>query len=109
MINRTGGGPISGVWKPKTLILSAGMLSVIIVLLSGEKVCDRNFEGKIQAQGTTTGLIASSEPRRLGPAWYIRSGQWRADLRSLVAVLQYLREPAGLAQTNGAVAKADKV
>jgi hypothetical protein len=43
--------------------------------------------------------------------WYIRSGQWRADIRSLSAAIQYLSEqPVKVAQTNGLVPiKADNV
>jgi hypothetical protein len=35
--------------------------------------------------------------------WYIRSGQWRADMRSLAAALRYLtdlEQTASAAQTN---------
>ena len=42
-------------------------------------------------------------------AWYIRSGQWRADIRSLAAAIQYLSEPVTVAQTNGPATKADSV
>jgi len=41
--------------------------------------------------------------------WYIRSGQWRADVRSLAAVLRYLAESDSIAQTNPVPPKADNV
>ena len=44
-----------------------------------------------------------------GLPWYIRSGQWRADMRSLVAAFQYLAQTDTLQHTNLMPAKADKV
>jgi hypothetical protein len=39
-------------------------------------------------------------------SWYIRSGQWQADLRSLAALLRYLEDSGEVAQTNPTPAKA---
>jgi hypothetical protein len=40
--------------------------------------------------------------------WYIRSGQWRADVRSLAAVLRYLAESDVSGRTNPLPTRADK-
>ena len=44
-----------------------------------------------------------------GMPWYFRSGQWRADIRSLVAALLYLAQSDAMAQTNLIPTKADNV
>jgi len=55
-------------------------------------------------------LVASNafgQAKTSGVTWYIQSGQWRADLRSLTAVLHYLAEPQIMAQTNSLPANAE--
>ena len=37
--------------------------------------------------------------------WYVHSGQWRADVQTLAAVLRYLTDADKVAQTNGACLK----
>jgi len=83
--------------KARMAFLSLGMLGLILILLAAERLCEPGD------CGTLAGLRSNSSypPQGFRAAWYIRSGQWRADLRSLVAVLEYLREPAGIGQTNG--------
>jgi len=41
--------------------------------------------------------------------WYFRSGQWRADMRSVVAALRYLAQSETISQTNLTRTKADNV
>jgi hypothetical protein len=62
--------------------------------------------------GTNQFLLVSNNlpwTKRAMP-WYLRSGQWRADMRSLAAVLRYLtdsEDTASTTQTNLMPAKAD--
>jgi hypothetical protein len=51
-------------------------------------------------------LANSARPE---PPWYIRSGQWHADMRSLIAALRFLAQSDRVEQTNLMTAKADKV
>ena len=87
------------VWRGKVAISAAGILGIVMVLLSGERICEPHGGFTGAGMVSDCGPMTSSGPKRPGASWYFRSGQWRADLRSLVAVLQYLREPVGLAQT----------
>jgi len=50
-----------------------------------------------------------SQHKHFNFAWYMKSGQWRADMRSLAAAIEYLAEPATVAQTNGPATKTGKV
>ena len=55
-------------------------------------------------------LVASNSPapgRGVTVPWYIRSGQWQADMRSLEAILRYLTDSEVIAQTNSMPTKAD--
>jgi hypothetical protein len=52
---------------------------------------------------------SSSQQKQFNFAWYVRSGQWRADLRSVAAAIEYLAEPATIAQTNGPATRTGKV
>jgi hypothetical protein len=64
----------------------AGVLSIVLALASFS-----NFvRGKDQAMAQWSG----SAPRSQMTAWrYVKSGQWRADVRTLSAMAQYLMEP----------------
>jgi len=62
----------------------------------------------------TAPVVASAQPspnafEQAGMPWYFRSGQWRADIRSLVAALRYLTQSETIAQTNLTLTKADNV
>ena len=52
-------------------------------------------------------MASNSTVPGTGVPWYFRSGQWRADMRSLAEVLRYLAESQKIAQTNPVPAKAD--
>jgi hypothetical protein len=55
-------------------------------------------------------LMASNGPGSSIPMnmpWYLRSGQWRADMRSIGALLRYLTDAEQIAQTNPVPVKAE--
>jgi hypothetical protein len=75
------------------------------ILLFGPLPDDRSGPASV-----TPLLVASNSPVRItrtSVPWYIRSGQWQADMRSLSAVLRYLTDSEKTAQTNPIPAKAD--
>ena len=84
----------------------AGLLLLMIFLLNY-----RPGPRHAQRAGFTS-LASSNSPvtvRRLSLPWYIRSGQWQADMRSLAAVLRYLADADDLAQTNPIPPRTDDV
>ncbi len=51
--------------------------------------------------GNPTFKLGTALPgSRHGPEWYFRSGQWRADAKTLVALVRFLLEPDRCLQTN---------
>ena len=47
--------------------------------------------------------------KRAALPWYLRSGQWQADMRSLAAIWRYLTDADLAAQTNGLAAASGSV
>jgi len=90
-------------------VVGAGL--VLIVLLPGVAFQNRTVGWFGKSETTSAGGVRSR-----GCGWYFRSGQWRADARTLVAVARWCLEATpsttagtnlnfglGLAHTNGAV------
>jgi len=89
------------------MVVSAVVLFLSILLLGLGTVRETPL-----ARGAVSVADAAETQRqhkRHDLAWYVRSGQWRADMRSVAAAIQYLSEPVTVAQTNGPVIKADNV
>ena len=91
----------------RSMVGAAVVLFLSILLLSLGTVREMPLarEGVRVADASET----QRQHKRHDLAWYVRSGQWRADMRSLAAAIQYLSESATVAQTNGPAAKADNV
>jgi hypothetical protein len=87
----------------RAISVCAGLVIVGILIL-------RQFHGRWEVPSLANApLLASNGPAatsHIRMAWYVRSGQWQADLRSLVALLRYLEDSAEVAQTNPTPAKA---
>lgn len=85
----------------------AGLLAIAIFFLDSIREAHTGpKQGNLSNSSPSVGPTLLEQP---GVPWYIRSGQWRADMRSLVAVLRYLAQPESLGQTNPMPAKADNV
>lgn len=106
MRNEHCSGP--GSWKRPAAWVSAGLvyLAILTVAPTPPK------PDVLPNLGANPVLVASNNPA--GPTralpWYIRSGQWRADMRSLAAALRYLTDSesaAAAAPTNFIPGKAD--
>src|SRR5262245_28827484 len=103
------------VWGVRNDRCSSTMLSVAVLTLCALMLSIGTFrEVRIAtepATGPIGGVQASIRPARQADLeWYIRSGQWRADIRSLAAAIQYLAEqPVKVTQTNGRAIRADHV
>jgi hypothetical protein len=90
-------------------MFSAGFLLVGIVLLSRGNLREVRL-GRDSVSGSVSGPLQNPGPsKRSQLGWYVRSGQWRADMRSVAAAIQYLSDSAAVPQTNGPVSKADQV
>jgi len=91
----------------RSMVISAVVLFLSILLLSLGTVRETPLVGN--AVRLANAAETQRQHKRHDLAWYVRSGQWRADMRSVAAAIQYLSEPVTVAQTNGPVVKADKV
>jgi hypothetical protein len=89
------------------MVVSAVVLFLSILLLSLGTVRETPLAGR--AVRVANAAETQRQDKRHDLAWYVRSGQWRADMRSVAAAIQYLSEPVTVAQTNGPVIKADDV
>lgn len=93
-------------WNGRSAWICAGFL-VGAILFAG-----RLPEGRSGLTVMRVPLIVSNCPvsleRQAGP-WYFRSGQWRADMRSLAALLRFLAdsEKIEVVETNVIPAKTD--
>lgn len=93
-------------WKARLTVAVLGGFLLAITFL--KIAADREHVpiSPIQVRpAVLAGASAQAQGARL--PWYLRSGQWRADVRSLAALLQYLSEPQSFAQTNVTPAKAE--
>ena len=91
----------------RSMVVSAAVLFLSILLLSLGTVRETPSAGAGARVADTS--ETQRQHKRHNLAWYVRSGQWRADMRSLAAAIQYLSESVPVAQTNGLVTKADNV
>ena len=91
----------------KSMAVSAVVVFLSILLLSLGTVRETPLAGEAVRVANAAETQRQHKPHDL--AWYVNSGQWRADMRSVAAAIQYLSEPVTVAQTNGPVVKADKV
>jgi hypothetical protein len=57
--------------------------------------------GPITEQVVLLGSNGVYSARRATLPWYMRSGQWQADIRSLAAAWRYITDADLVAQTNG--------
>lgn len=92
------------VWNCRAVWACAGLVLAAIILF-GPAIDDRTGPALINPP-----LVASNSPApstHTGVPWYIRSGQWQADMRSLSAVLKFLTDPEKIVQTNPIPARAD--
>ncbi len=83
------------------MVIGCVILSTLSILL--ERGPGSIFRPKPPVAFTTLEVASTTSPqaKRGRVPWYIRSGQWRADIRTLNALLHYLTEPQKVAQTNG--------
>jgi hypothetical protein len=90
------------------IVMACGGLLIFAILFLGPfRKAHTGLDGtSIPTAAPSSGAALLEGP---GVPWYIRSGQWRADVRSLVAALRYLTESDSVAQTNLVPAKAEKV
>lgn len=97
-------------WKRPVIWVSTGL--VYLAVLSVVPLAPGPKGDSIPIPVPNQCLVASNNPAatRAMP-WYIRSGQWRADMRSLAAALRYLTDSESTAalipQTNFIPGKAD--
>jgi hypothetical protein len=66
----------------------AGLLGIMVVATTRS--------GSSPAQDTDTGLSTGQSTRKVPRTrgiWYLESGQWQADARTLAATIRYLLEP----------------
>ena len=98
-------GGRDGFWKRQLLWAGAGVLFLATLLLGTSWSVINSCPATVSNQF----LVASNDfaGTHHGMPWYIRSGQWRADIRSLGALLQYLTDSEEVAQTNAAPVRAD--
>jgi hypothetical protein len=93
------------IWSRQSVWVCGGLL------LAGALVIGSSFKNRAWTTDSNPPLMASNGPvslDRLSMPWYIRSGQWQGDLRSLGALLKYLTDSDETAQTNVIPVKADK-
>ena len=91
----------------RSMVVCAVVLFLSILLLSLGTVREAPLAG--EAVRVANAAETQRQHKRHDLGWYVRSGQWRADIRSVAAAIQYLSEPGTVAQTNGPAAKADNV
>ena len=76
----------------RTVVLAtlglAGLLVLVVVAIA---LCERSWTKDRPASPPTWQSAATT--RTPPGSWYIRSGQWRADARTAVAIVRYLLEP----------------
>ena len=58
-------------------------------------------ESKVSSTALPLNSASSGHLPRGTLPWYVYSGQWRADVQTLAAVLRYLTDADRVAQTNG--------
>ncbi len=85
--------------KRKAKWICGGFVLAAVLLLAGWYL---RFQQSSDLDGSPALLVASTNfsPGQRGMPWYIHSGQWRADIRSLGALLRYLSEREGTVSTN---------
>ena len=101
-------------WGVRNDRCTSTMLSVAVLTLCALMLSIGTFREVRMATEVSTGPVGGSQAirpvRHSDLEWYIRSGQWRADIRSLAAAIQYLSEqPVKVAQTNGPAIRAGNV
>ena len=106
-MKKCGFGSLDGSWNHRIIRAGAGLLVLAILFLG--PLPQANNELKSTTAPTAPPLSSSLSIEHAGVPWYFRSGQWRADVRSLVAVLRYLTQSDSPAQTNLTPAKVDNV
>ena len=90
-----------------------GIVSVLGAVLSlGLFVQDPTLGVRGDRAATQAALLSSSclySARRATIPWYMRSGQWQADIRSLAEAWRYITDADLVSQTNGMPSRAGDV
>ena len=90
--------------RDRVLVWACGGLALVLIHLFGQ-----TNEPKATPQAANPILVASNSltsiSKRSAP-WYLRSGQWRADMRSVSELLRYLLDSEQVAETNSVPIKA---
>lgn len=100
-------GSQKGTWRRRTAWMSIGWLAIALLLNGGLREAPNQPNlGSVRAPAAAS---VATLVEQQGVPWYFHSGQWRADVRSLIAALRYLTQSDSMVQTNPMPTRAHRV